>query len=215
MENKTEVLKNKLNSFNFDFMLNNVVTLCDQCKLCDNLSVTKKNDPWFKIFCYQFVRNLETFKDMSRYFTPEQRIRRCNSLIYWMNNKVKNIYEKSEVNNKNNIINELLNVWRQFDALEVKGNLSSQCSIPDNRVLNNLEEMKNEKKMSDYCENYDELKSLLTKSYIINDCHIYYSYFKDSFHEFSNIATATHILSQKINDVLTTIRAKGNILTSC
>ncbi|SBT02628.1 PIR Superfamily Protein [Plasmodium ovale curtisi] len=188
MENRTDVLK-KLEPFKFDIFLNNPVTLCRQCKLCDNLNLTKKNEPWFKIFCYEFVRNLETFKDMSRYFTTEQRISRCNSLIYWMNNKIKNIYEKSDINNKNNIINELINVWQQFDALEVKSNSSSRCSVPDNRILDNLEEIKNKKKMSDYCENYDELKSLLTKSYIIKDCHIYYSYFEDSFHEFSNIAT--------------------------
>ncbi|SBT50975.1 PIR Superfamily Protein [Plasmodium ovale wallikeri] len=187
MENTIGALK-KLESFKFDFMLNNVVTLCRQCKLCDNLSQTKKNEPWLKIFCYEFVRNLETFKDMSSYFTREQRISRCNSLIYWMHNKV-NIYEKSEVNNKNNIINELLNVWREFDYLEVKSNLSSGCSILNDTVLNNLEEMKNKKKMSAYCENYDELKSLLTRNYTTVDCHIYYSYFKDSFHEFSKIAT--------------------------
>ncbi|SBT73119.1 Plasmodium vivax Vir protein, putative [Plasmodium ovale] len=196
-----EVLKN-LDPFMFDFMLNNHVTICNNCKLCDDVNEMKKNEPWFKIFCYQFVRNLETFKDMSGYYTPEQRISRCNSLIYWMNNKVKNIYEISKVNNKNNIINELLNVWRQFDALEVKINLSAGCSIPDNTVLNNLEEMKNKKKMSDYCENYDELKSLLRKPYINSECYVYYSYFKDSFHEFSNIATENKEQCLKIKECL-------------
>ncbi|SBS94879.1 hypothetical protein POVCU2_0091260 [Plasmodium ovale curtisi] len=71
MENRANVLKNKLKPFKFDIFLNNPVTSCPNCTLCDKVNQNKKNEPWFKIFCYQFVRNLETFKDMSGYFTRE------------------------------------------------------------------------------------------------------------------------------------------------
>ncbi|SBS95088.1 PIR Superfamily Protein [Plasmodium ovale curtisi] len=198
MENRIQALK-ELESFKFDFMLNNVVTLCHQCNLCDNLSLTKKNEPWFKIFCYQFVRNLETVERINMSKSKDIRESRCRSLMYWIYDKVVNYYGKIEINSNNKIIDELLKVWKSFNGSDVNNALSSKCEVPGNSQFTNIEKMKRKKKMSDYCENYSELKSFLTKTFYGN-CHIYYDYFKDSFLEFSNIAKEQNIECSEISN---------------
>ncbi|SBT55382.1 PIR Superfamily Protein [Plasmodium ovale wallikeri] len=201
MENRVNILKNKLESFNFDLMLNNPVTLCPKCTLCDSVNVNekKKNEPWFKIFCYQFVRNLETAESINMSKSKDIRESRCRSLKYWIYDKIVNSYQKIEINSNDNIIDELLKVWTNFNGSDVNNALSSKCKVPEITEFTNIEKMKREKKMSDYCENYNELKSLLTKTFYGN-CHIYYDYFKDSFLEFSKIAEEQYAECLKINN---------------
>ncbi|SBT72744.1 PIR protein [Plasmodium ovale] len=179
MENRVNVLKSKLESFSFDLMLNNPVTLCQQCKLCDRVSINKKNEPWFENFCYQFVRNLETTEMINRNKTIDVRESRCKSLIYWMYDKVVNSYAKPGIKNNDKIIDELLEVWKNFNITLSQNAFSSKCEIPNSSEFTNLEEMKRRKIMSDYCENYSLFQKIRDYTEFEN-CHIYYDYFKDS-----------------------------------
>ncbi|SBT54790.1 PIR Superfamily Protein [Plasmodium ovale wallikeri] len=182
MENRYEALKKALSSFTFDSMLNNTVALCEHCALCNEVDVKVKNEPWFNFFCYQFVRNIETLYNII-YLDYSLKEKRCNTLTYWIHDKITNYYEKPNINVKNvDIFSEILNVWKNINSKKYNNDRYT-CKIPG-KEPKNLEEMKRKKIMSDYCENYDTLKSLLTRKVRVN-CHIYYDYFKDSFLEFS------------------------------
>ncbi|SBS89583.1 PIR Superfamily Protein [Plasmodium ovale curtisi] len=188
MENRIEALKKELSTFNFDYMLNNPVTLCDYCNLCDEVKGEKKNEIWFKFFCYQFVRNLETVETINYTLTQDKKESRCKSLIYWMYDKIINLYEKSTIKNKENIIGELLDVWTKFNASPVKKVLSSRCNVPKASDIKDLGEMKKRKIMSDYCENYGTFKRILNYDEYSN-CHINYDYFKDSLSKYRELVT--------------------------
>ncbi|SBT56796.1 PIR Superfamily Protein [Plasmodium ovale wallikeri] len=187
MEKRIETLKN-LDSFKFDFMLNNYVTLCDRCNLCEQVSEKKKNEPWFKIFCYQLVRNLETAESINQNNYMDIRNSRCKSLIYWMYDKVKNYYEKPIIKNNENTIKELLEVWKKFNGSDANNPSSSKCKVPNILEFTNIEDMKRKKIMSDYCENYSKLKKILNFDDHPN-CHIYYDYFKDSLSKYKEIVS--------------------------
>ncbi|SBT53816.1 PIR Superfamily Protein [Plasmodium ovale wallikeri] len=187
MENRANVLKNKLEPFKFDIFLNNPVTSCPQCTLCDEVNQNKKNEPWFKIFCYQFVRNLETAEITNSTLSEDKKESRCRSLMYWMYSKVKNLYEISNINNKDNIIQELLGVWKKFNDSNVKSYLSSKCSVPNYSEFTDIKEMEKKKIMSDYCENYHELTKILKIYETYVDAHIYYDYFRDSLKTYRKI----------------------------
>ncbi|SBT74046.1 PIR protein [Plasmodium ovale] len=178
MEKRTDVLK-KLDPFMFDFMLNNPVTLCKNCKLCDNVNGMKKNEPWFKFLCYQLVRNLETAETINSTNHVDKKLSRCKSLAYWMYDKV-NSYDNSSIKNKENLIDELLGVWNKFNDTSSQYASSSRCNIPESSEYKNLEEMKRKKIMSDYCENYSEFRKILKRYANYPNCHIYYDYFRDS-----------------------------------
>ncbi|SBT58176.1 PIR Superfamily Protein [Plasmodium ovale wallikeri] len=185
MENRIEVLKSKLNSFDFDLMLNNPVTKCKHCSECDTVDEKIRNIPWFKIFCYQFVRNVQTVYEITQ-FSTEFRKKRCNTLIYWIHDKVTNFYKKNSVEMKNvDIISELLKLWKNINSTKYKGE-SYICQLPESQESPDLEDMKRKIVMSDYCEDYDTLKSLLTKRPGDN-CSIYYDYFKDSLNKYEKI----------------------------
>ncbi|SBS94503.1 PIR Superfamily Protein [Plasmodium ovale curtisi] len=184
MENRIEVLKNELNSFNFDLMLNNSISVCDYCNLCDTLVINDlKNEPLFKFFCYQFARNVQTVYEIIS-FSPQLKEKRCNSLIYWIHNKVKSFGNNSNINRRNvDIISEILKIWENINSTKIVDQ-KYKCDLPRKEDSPDLEKMKRKKIMSNYCENYNTLKSLLTR-YVHVNCHIYYDYFKDSFLEFS------------------------------
>ncbi|SBT56996.1 PIR Superfamily Protein [Plasmodium ovale wallikeri] len=183
MEKRYEALKEALSSFKFDYMLNKTVALCEHCELCNDVDVKVKNEPWFKFFCYQFARNIQTLYNIIRlsYVLKEER---CNTLTYWIHDKVTNFYDKPNINVKNvDIFSEILKVWGNINSRKYNNDRYT-CKIPGKEEPKNLGEMKRKKIMSDYCENYDTLKSLLTRNIHVN-CHIYYDYFKESFLEFS------------------------------
>ncbi|SBT72641.1 PIR protein, partial [Plasmodium ovale] len=187
MENRINVLKNKLESFSFDLMLNNPVTLCKQCTLCDGVSINKKNEPWLKFFCYQLVRNLETAETINSTNPEDKKLSRCKSLIYWMYDKVVNSYYNTTIKSKEDLVNELLGVWKKFNDTSPQYAFSSRCNIPESSEFNNLGEMKKKKIMSDYCENYSEFKNILKKYATYPNCHIYYDYFRDSLSNYKEI----------------------------
>ncbi|SBT83849.1 PIR protein [Plasmodium ovale] len=181
-----EVLKN-LDPFMFDFMLNNHVTICNNCKLCDDVNGMKKDEPWFKIFCYQFVRNLETVERINSTLSEDKKLSRCKSLTYWMYDKVINIYKRSDVIKDEEIIKDLFVVWQKFNDSKVKSYLSSKCSVPNYSEFTNIKEMEKKKIMSDYCENYYELKKILKIYVSYDDAHIYYDYFRDTLKTYRKI----------------------------
>ncbi|SBT53820.1 PIR Superfamily Protein [Plasmodium ovale wallikeri] len=201
MEERNEVLKRKLSSFDFDLKLNNSVANCEYCSVCEIVDEKIRNEPWFKIFCYQFVRNVQTVYEIIRIST-HLREKHCKTLTYWIREKIKNFYEKNKVDMKNvNVISELSKVWEEINSSKCKGQ-PNLCESSISKQSKNLEEMKREKIMSAYCENYDTLKNLLTKPYTTSDCYIYYSYFKDSFDEFSKIATENNKKCLEIKECL-------------
>ncbi|SBT55430.1 PIR Superfamily Protein [Plasmodium ovale wallikeri] len=178
MENRFNVLKSNLESFNFDLMLNNPVTSCPKCSLCDKAKGNNTDEPWFKFFCYQLVRNLETAETINS--NSKDTIKsRCKSLIYWMYDKVINTYKRSGIIEDEKIIKDLLDVWEKFNNTPVKNANPYSCEVPDVSEFNNIEEMKKKKTMSDYCENYNTFKKILNYDEYL-DCHVYYDYFKDS-----------------------------------
>ncbi|SBS93874.1 PIR Superfamily Protein [Plasmodium ovale curtisi] len=187
MEKKRADVLKKLDPFMFDFMLNNPVTLCKKCKLCDDVNEMKKNEPWFKFLCYQLVRNLETAETINSSNPVDKKLSRCKSLTYWLYDRVKNIYEQSEINNKEKLDEKLLRVWTNFYKSYAGKVPSSACSVPAVSEFKNLENMKRKKIMSDYCENYHKLRKILKIYETYDDAHIYYDYFRHSLKTYRNI----------------------------
>ncbi|SBT56814.1 PIR Superfamily Protein [Plasmodium ovale wallikeri] len=179
MAYRVDVLKNNLQSVQYDIFLNNPVSICPQCTLCDVKSQKYINEPWFKFFCYQFVKNLETTITVNKNITQEKRENRCNNLIYWMYNRIETFYRNSSLKNNENVIPELLRVWKDFNDSVLNNDSYAKCQIPDISKFINLKEMKRKKIMSNYCENYSFFKKLNDFTEFEN-CHIYYDYFKDS-----------------------------------
>ncbi|SBT55179.1 PIR Superfamily Protein [Plasmodium ovale wallikeri] len=198
MENRIEVLRKKLNSFNFDLMLNKTVGACENCDLCEKVNASIKDKPWFKCFCYQFVRNVETVYEII-YDLPYLKERRCDALTYWIHDRVKTFSDNSNINkNKVDIASEILTVWNNINSKK-NNNASNTCNISViQKKIQNTEEMKPKKIMSSYCENYDSLRSLL-KGIYSSECNIYYDYFKDSFIEFREIVNKHSALCSGIN----------------
>ncbi|SBT83991.1 PIR protein [Plasmodium ovale] len=97
-----------------------------------------------------------------------------------MYDKVVNSYDKSNIKSKENLIDELLGVWKKFNDTSSQYVISSKCEIPKSSEFTNLNEVRKKKIMSDYCENYSEFKKILKRYATYNNCHIYYDYFRDS-----------------------------------
>ncbi|SBS91554.1 PIR Superfamily Protein [Plasmodium ovale curtisi] len=188
MEKRVNILINKLESFKFDIFLNNPVTLCPKCYLCADVSSNNKNEPWFKFFCYQLVRNLETAETINSNST-DTRKSRCNSLIYWMYDKVVNINKTYGIKKNDKIIKDLLDVWTKFNNSPKQNVFSYRCEVPDDSDFKNLNHIKRKKIMSDYCENYNTLKTILNYDEY-SDCHVYYDYFKDSLSKYKETVNA-------------------------
>ncbi|SBS93096.1 PIR protein [Plasmodium ovale] len=200
MESRTQVLKSELRSFDFHLKLNNSVTNCKHCSECDTVNERIRNIPWFKIFCYQFVRNVQTVYEII-HLSTQLREKRCSTLIYWIHDKVTNFYKKNNVEMKNvDIISELLKLWKNINSTKYKGQ-NYICQLPESQESLNLEEMKRKIVMSDYCEDYDTLKSLLTKRPGDN-CSIYYDYFKDSLSKYEKIVKNCDASSFSISNCL-------------
>ncbi|SBS95387.1 PIR Superfamily Protein [Plasmodium ovale curtisi] len=196
MENITEALK-ELDSFKFDVMLNNSVGFCNHCKLCNSENINIKDEPWFKFFCYQFARNVQTLYEIIN-INSGLKEKRCKTLIYWIHDKITNFYNKHKINAKQvDIFSEILKVWNNIHSSNIKDQKYT-CDLPGKENSADLSKMKRIKIMSDYCENYDELKNLLTKKINVN-CNIYYNYFKKNFSEFSKIAEEHNTECLEIN----------------
>ncbi|SBS89304.1 PIR Superfamily Protein [Plasmodium ovale curtisi] len=170
MTDNTDVLK-QISSLKYDTMLDTPVRSCKHCSYCDKIDIDLRNEYWFKIFCYQFARNLETIHDVISIRTDLQE-NRCNSLIYWMYDKTKNVYEKNKMKDETKIIAELHKVWNNINETEYK-NRSNICKTNYNTIT--LDNRKRMKKMSDYCENYNDLRGKLTRGR--ENCNIFYEYF--------------------------------------
>ncbi|SBS95920.1 PIR Superfamily Protein [Plasmodium ovale curtisi] len=179
MAYRVDILKNKLQSVQYDIFLNNPVSICSKCNLCDVKSQKNINEPWFKFFCYQFVKNLETTVTVNKNISPEKRENRCNNLIYWMYNRIETFYRNSSLKNNEHVIPELLRVWKNFNDSVLQNKSYAKCQIPDISKFINLKEMKRRKIMSDYCEDYNVFQKIRDYTEFEN-CHIYYDYFKDS-----------------------------------
>ncbi|SBT01104.1 PIR protein [Plasmodium ovale] len=185
MENRVKILKEELEAFKINLLLNNSVGLCEYCSSCDVAHEQVRNTPWFKFFCYQFARNVKYVYD-TIHLKGSLKKERCNTLMHWIHDKVSKFYNKLSIKPQNvDIITELLKVWREIHSKI--SNETSICELPIKENIKSLDEMERKKIMSDYCEDYSELRSLLTKPYTTN-CNIYYDYFKESFLEFRKIA---------------------------
>ncbi|SBT00295.1 PIR Superfamily Protein [Plasmodium ovale curtisi] len=185
MENRVRILKDKLEAFKINLSLNSSVGSCEYCSSCDIEDVKVRNEPWFKFFCYQFARNLESVYRLI-YLNSGLKEKRCNTLIYWIHDKVTNFYNTAQINKGSvNIITELLKVWKEINSKI--SDKTSICEVPIKENIKSLDEMERKKIMSDYCEDYDKLRIALTKTYTTN-CNIYYDYFKEIFLEFREIA---------------------------
>ncbi|SBT59331.1 PIR Superfamily Protein [Plasmodium ovale wallikeri] len=186
MENRVRILKDKLEAFKINLLLNDSVGTCKYCSSCDVAEEKVRNEPWFKFLCYQFVRNIEYIYGLI-YLNSSLKEKRCNTLIYWIYDKVANFYSNPQIKRGNvNIINEILKVWKEINTNKVTDR-TYICELPAEENTKDLNEMKRKKIMSDYCEDYSELRRLLTKRHS-SECNIYYDYFKNSFLEFRDIA---------------------------
>ncbi|SBT56730.1 PIR Superfamily Protein [Plasmodium ovale wallikeri] len=187
MEYRVDVLKNKLPSILHDIYWNNPVTSCSKCSLCGNVNNDKKDEPWFKFFCYQLVKNLELSAELNSTNNKEEGERRCKSLIYWMYDRVERFYGNNVVKNKSKFITALHDVWEKFFEDNEGTYKSYRCSVPQASEFKNLTEIKKRKTMFDYCWNYNELKGILKLPSFPN-CHIFYDYLKDSLSKYNEIS---------------------------
>ncbi|SBS99076.1 PIR Superfamily Protein [Plasmodium ovale curtisi] len=179
MADEASVL-NELPSLSFDYQLDNLSGKCDHCNSCHQYGSNLNNKFFFQLPCHRLVKNIEYIRSTIYLNGQYVKQKRCEDFIYWMANNVNKLNVKKGKNEINDIINELINIWRYINGiLERKGiDKTDLCDITNIELPLNLIDLKQKKMMSDYCENFDKLYTKLTNNK--NKCNIFYNYFMDS-----------------------------------
>ncbi|SBS94778.1 PIR Superfamily Protein [Plasmodium ovale curtisi] len=167
----------KLGSVEFDYALDNIKGKCDKCSLCYSNFNNLKNPFSFQLLCLRLVKNIEYTHSTIEINGMPLKEKRCDDFIYWMHNNVIKMNEKADQDEINKIINELKKIWGSVnDKLISEGKEKlHMCDITKIKTPENFEELKQKKIMSDYCQNFEFLRTKLTMNKY--DCNIYYDYF--------------------------------------
>ncbi|SBT02118.1 PIR Superfamily Protein, partial [Plasmodium ovale curtisi] len=112
----------------------------------------------------------------------------CNDIIFWIHNKVNNMKDKINQSEINDIFSELKKIWDNINGkLKTSGNEPlSMCDISNINALN-FGVLKQKKIMSDYCQNFDNLRTKLTTNPHKRYCDIYYEYFKNTMKAYNDV----------------------------
>ncbi|SBT55929.1 PIR Superfamily Protein [Plasmodium ovale wallikeri] len=162
----------ELISVKYDAMLNSPVDNCKFCSYCEDENITLRNQFWFKSFCYQFARNVQTVYEIIGP-TPSLKEKRCNDLIYWMYDRVINTHKQNYLSQKQwNTVGDILKVWNDINDKSEYKTYSPKCETAFDML--DFNERSQRKILDDYCENYDSFEEQLKKN--TKCCNTYYDY---------------------------------------
>lgn len=168
-------------SSKFNSELNNDVSNCLNCPLCDRKDFNFNEDIPLKIICYSFVRNLGILQERKSKDNYENNMF-CNHLIHWMYNKYFNI-------DKGKNYKDFYVFFNKFDSVRnyILSFNSSDNDFCKDVISKNLsfEEISKRKNYNDYYVNFKFIEEALTKKK--EDCYKYYDYLKGMTTAYSNM----------------------------
>ncbi|SBS91121.1 PIR Superfamily Protein [Plasmodium ovale curtisi] len=191
MDDKIKAL-NDIESLIFDYELDNIKGRCDNCSSCYSYGNYLKNSFFFHHLCQRLVKNIEFIHSAHRLNGEYSDEKSCNDFIYWIHNNVNNMKDKINQSEINNIFNELKMIWNEVNG-KLKANGKEplrSCNISKLNTLN-FDELKKNKIMSDYCQNFEFLKLKLTFGNKLN-CEVYYDYFMKTKNAYDKVYEECH-----------------------
>ncbi|SBT74206.1 Plasmodium vivax Vir protein, putative [Plasmodium ovale] len=167
----------QIDSLYFDYKLENINGKCDNCLSCYEYGSTLKNSFSFRLLCQRLVKNIEYIHVIHGINGKYSDKKSCNDFIYWIYNNVSNMNDITDKTEINNIFNELTKVWVKVnEKLKRSGkDPLGTCNISEINTLD-FDELRKKKIMSDYCQNFENLRIKLTSQNRVY-CDIYYEYF--------------------------------------
>ncbi|SBS93396.1 PIR protein [Plasmodium ovale] len=186
------ILLDGLLSLKFDNKLNKINGTCTNCASCYNYGKKLKNQFAFHLLCQRLVKNIEYVHSIIKIDGTGLKEKRYEDLIYWMHNNVNNMDDVTDKNEVNNVIKELIEVWGFVNGiLKSSGKDSSHlCDTTKIELPLNFENMKQQKSMSDYCQNFNTLYTKITNNK--PNCNIYHDYFEKTMKVYEDVFEKCH-----------------------
>ncbi|SBT59313.1 PIR Superfamily Protein [Plasmodium ovale wallikeri] len=192
MEDNINVLE-QIDSLYFDYKLENINGKCTNCATCSKYGQGLTNLFSFQLLCQRLVKNIEYIHSANAINSKYLDEKSCDDFIYWIHNNVYNMNDKKNHNENINIFGHLKNIWDEVNR-NLKGSGIDplyKCNISNIETLK-LDELKEKKIMSDYCQNFDNLTIKLTTNPHKPHCHIYYDYFMKTMKAYEKISELCH-----------------------
>ncbi|SBS99113.1 PIR Superfamily Protein [Plasmodium ovale curtisi] len=188
MADESILLKN-IDSLYFDSKLDNINGKCANCSSCYTYGNNLKNPFSFQLLCHRFVKNIEYIPLSIDLNTKNLKEKRYDDLIYWILNMIKKMNDEIEQTEINNIINELIKIWKEVNKKLPSNRVKEEHLYDPTRIITplNFTDLKRKKRMSDYCQNFSTLQIKLT-NYNKPQCHIYYNYFKNTMEAYNDVS---------------------------
>ncbi|SBS91317.1 PIR Superfamily Protein [Plasmodium ovale curtisi] len=182
MADESILLKN-IDSLYFDSKLDNINGKCANCSSCYKYGNNLSNPFSFQLLCHRFVKNIEYIPLSIKLNGQNLKEKRYDDFIYWILNMINKMNDKIEQTEVNNIINELIKIWKEVNQKLKEEHLYDPSEI---KTPLNFEDVKRKKRMSDYCQNFSILQTKLTNNK--PQCHIYYNYFKNTIKAYDDVS---------------------------
>ncbi|SBT56936.1 PIR Superfamily Protein [Plasmodium ovale wallikeri] len=196
MEDNINALE-QIDSLYFDYKLENINGKCTNCGTCSKYGQGLTNLFSFQLLCQRFVKNIEYIHSANAITSNYLDKKRCDDFIYWIHYNVNNMNDKKNHNENINIFGELKNIWDEVNR-KLKGSSGIDpflnCNISKIETKN-FEELKEKKIMSDYCQNFNTLRTKLTAYSDKLFCEIYYEYFNKTMEAYDKVSENCHKLS--------------------
>ncbi|SBT52355.1 PIR Superfamily Protein [Plasmodium ovale wallikeri] len=191
MSDEIKALKD-IDSLIFDYELDNIKGKCVHCSSCYNYGKNLSNPFFFHLLCQRLVKNIEFIHlayGINRKYSDEKS---CNDFIYWIHNNVNNMKDKINESEINNIFSELKIIWNEVNG-KLKDNDKEPLRSCDISKLNtlNFDELKKNKLMADYCQNFELLHLKLTFGNKPH-CKDYYDYFMKTKKAYEDVLKECH-----------------------
>ncbi|SBT58235.1 PIR Superfamily Protein [Plasmodium ovale wallikeri] len=179
----------QIDSLYFDYILENINGMCTNCATCSKYGKDLTNLFSFQLLCQRLVKNIEYIHSAYAINSEYLDEKSCDDFIYWIHNNVYNMNDKNNHNENTRIFNDLKKIW-----IEVNNNSKGsgidplhKCDISKIETLN-FDELKEKKMMSDYCHNFNTLRTKLTTHSDKPFCEIYYDYFKKTMKAYDKVS---------------------------
>ncbi|SBT57321.1 PIR Superfamily Protein [Plasmodium ovale wallikeri] len=171
MNPETDHSKFILPSYLFDRKLNNEFCQCSYCSFCDNGKEIHENEYEYKMFCYNFAKNVEIVYEENKK-NKNLKEKRCKDLNNWVYYNIHGNCISSVRANYNNIdkLNAVLEMINSQPSNESKDYI---CEEKLDKLFYGSEWTKI-KNIDDYGENYDFIRN--ESNIKESDCYAFYNY---------------------------------------
>ncbi|SBT56543.1 PIR Superfamily Protein [Plasmodium ovale wallikeri] len=161
----------ELPSFKFNRELNEDISKCTYCNICDRPDFDFHGNIPKKIFCYQFVKNLEILKEKNN-IDEDLKNMYCKHLVYWVYNKYYSVLEGYEKKISQDVIDMLNKVRKAIFQGDTFSN-GDYCKNSFTTLLT-FEDFGKRKNYHDYYVNYKNIKDSTKEKG--EKCSIFFDY---------------------------------------